>query len=343
MCILATIVILNDRLWHIVSTMVYTSSVESTNERKFQPLAIMSNTYFQKQADGRWFGYVNNKIVVRSPHLAYAQMKVLQAGGTIDSSAMDAENVGELTVTGPREVAKSEFSVAERFKFIEEYVEMVARNDLSPDEEMYSFILCGSGGLGKTTTVLNTLHRLGLIEDSPEEAGDFRSVRGYSTARGLYRLLYETNGQVLVIDDADSCFKDATAASILKAALDDKEKRIISWNAESRDDEIPNRFTYTGRVIFISNLSIAEFPQALISRSQKVDVTLTMDEKIDRIISIFNEDPTDKELKAEVIEFIQEHKKRATDLNIRTATNLLRLRKAKGPDWARLALYSFIA
>jgi hypothetical protein len=236
--------------------------------------------------------------------------------------------------------AKSEFSVAERFEFIEKFVGMVAR------KVMPSMIITGNGGIGKTFTVTNTLLALGKEEigygiDSAED-GDFIVFKGFTTAKAMYRNLYENNGKIIVCDDMDSAFKDPICANILKGALDSGEKRIISWGAEFKgEDDLPNRFEFTGQVIFISNLPQNKFPQALLSRSLRVDLTLNTEEVVDRIETILNE-TADEEV-SDVIDFIKENANKFTDLNIRSAMTILKIRDSIGEGWERMALYNATA
>lgn len=287
----------------------------------------MLNKVVFDKSRAKFVAMYNGAIVAKSKSKEYCERKLQEyTGETV--AANDSETVDPDLV----------FSVNERFEFISNYVKLVAK------EKINSFILTGSGGIGKTTEVIETLTKLGLKEDTPETyGGDFQVMKGYSTARGLYVSLFNTDGKILVIDDADTCFKDPVAASLLKAALDDKPKRIISWNAESKDEEIPRRFTYTGRVVFISNLSLHDFPQALISRSQKVDVTLNTAEMIDRIEHVFTKVKHDSKQKAEVLAFVKKYADKASDLNIRSAVALLTLRAEQGANWERMALYSFTA
>ena len=231
---------------------------------------------------------------------------------------------------------KPYFSVPERFEFITQFVDLIAKKKVN------SFILTGSGGLGKTHTVVETLKKRGLKEDSATEVGDFVTIRGYSTAKALYRTLWENNNKVILFDDADSVHKDPIGANILKAALGSEPKRIITWGAEfSKDDELPNRFEFKGRVVFISNLSQAQFPQALLSRSMRVDLTLNTGEKLERIKQVFDEIDGEVTEKAEVMEFIDQYAEVASDLNIRSALNVLKLKRDVGENWQRLALYNF--
>ena len=94
-------------------------------------------------------------------------------------------------------------------------------------------------------------------------------------------------------------------------------------------------------IVFISNLSITQFPQAIISRSQKVDLTLNTEEKVDIITEVFKHIEHPAKAKADVLEFVKEHAKKANDLNIRSAVSLLVLRENFGSDWKRIAEYSF--
>jgi len=233
---------------------------------------------------------------------------------------------------------KIKFTVTERFTFISQFVNLIARKKLN------SFILTGSGGLGKTYAVLEGLKKNNLKEDTITEMGDFVFIRGYSTAKALYRTLWDNNGKVVIFDDADSVHRDPIGANILKAALGSEDKRVISWGAEfGKDEELPNRFAYNGRIVFISNLSQAQFPQALLSRSMKVDLTLNTAEKIERIQQVFVEIEGEVTEKAEVLSFVEDYAELASDLNIRSVLNVLKLKRDIGKDWKRLALYNFVS
>jgi len=282
--------------------------------------------------NGKYQTRINGKLVKRTK-LAHLEYTMKKAGLPVTKSPV----VGSMVVPTVQPVV-SEFSPVERFEFISDFTQMIVDGDIN------SFVLTGSGGIGKTTCVANTLELAGLVEDTPDQpSGDYIVVKGFSTPRALYETLFTYKDRILILDDADAVFKDPTGANILKAALDDKEKRIISWNSSREDSEIPGRFTYNGRVIFISNKHISDFPQAIVSRSQKVDVTLTTEEIVEIIEHIFEKrnDITD-EVKSEVMEFIKENAEDATDLNIRSAVSLITLRTKFGPaKWKRIAKYSF--
>lgn len=269
----------------------------------------------------RFIGKVGNKVVVRSARKHYVERKINEMGATLGQAVTDTPKV--------------QFSVTERFSFINQFIGLVATKKLN------SFILTGSGGLGKTHAVIEGLKAKGLREDTVGSMGEFIFIRGFSTAKALYRTLFENNGKVIIFDDADSVHKDAVGANILKAALGSEAKRVISWGSEARDEDLPNRFEFYGRVIFISNLSQSQFPQALLSRSMRVDLTLNTEEKLERITEVFKSVKGDVEEKAEVLEFIVENAQVASDLNIRSALAVLKLRRDVGDNWKRLALYNF--
>jgi hypothetical protein len=234
------------------------------------------------------------------------------------------------------EAPKCAFSVVERFDFITKFVRMLAKGSIN------SFVLTGSGGIGKTTAVINTLKSLGLREDMPEQpAGDFMVIRGFSTPKALYETLFDFKDKILILDDADQVFRDPLGSNLLKAALDDKKVRVINWNTSREDADVPSRFTYTGKIIFISNLSITQFPQAIISRSQKVDLTLNTEEKVDIITEVFKHVEKPAKMKADVLAFVKKHASKANDLNIRSAMNLFPIVEECGSNWERIAEYSF--
>ena len=304
-------------------------------------------------------------VVASSANLSYLKQKVRNLGLPLDGTAPAAANT-QVTSLRPSVVVPNEFSVDERFDFIERFTKGVARGSY------LSLVVSGAGGIGKSYVVTNTLASFGLTEirpmdikaaaideDSDEEiqeklingmplttAGDYIVIKGFSTAKYLYRTLYDNNGKIIVLDDCDSIFKDMNASNILKAALDSSVPRYIAWGAESRgDDDLPSRFEFTGRVIFISNLSADKIPQPIISRSVKVDLTLTRDEKIERIEKVFTAINEPEASKSVVMAFIREYAERFTDLNVRSALTILQIYKAE-PDEAvfkKMALYNAIA
>lgn len=224
---------------------------------------------------------------------------------------------------------KTTFSINERFDLLRNLADMVVYN-VTP-----SLIVTGEGGLGKTHSVTQTINEAGLLPV------DFVFFKGYSTARGLYNTLYDNNGKLIIFDDCDSVLEDKVAVNILKSALDSYEKRTISWMAKmNKNDEYPQQFDFTGRVIFISNKDKESIDGAILSRSLTVDLTMTPDEKIERMRTILpNILPQySLEVKNEALTFLNDNKT-SDNLNLRTLIMVIKMRIANPVQWQNMATY----
>ena len=236
------------------------------------------------------------------------------------------------------------FGINQRFDFVEKLVTMVATG-VQP-----SAVITGEGGLGKTFTVKKTLAACGIedltavmaeAEDSMGEG--YVMVKGYSTAKGLYRTLFENNGSIIVFDDCDSILKDATALNILKGALDSYDTRWVSWNSEMKDtDDLPRTFEFTGSIIFISNMDQNSIDQAVRSRSMMIDLSMTDSQKIDRMEHIAMADDfmpnASKEHIMDALNLLRAIKDEVKELSLRTLMSVTKIRSAND-DWKDLATY----
>lgn len=280
---------------------------------------------------GKFEGIVDGNVVTRCADRERVVRKLVNVYGVSAESL--ADSVMEKVLAA---AAKPEFSVQDRFDFITQFTKLVARGVIP------GLVITGSGGLGKTHTVMETLSSMNLVEDTIGSVdGDYVFVKGYSTARNLYTTLFNNNGKIIVFDDCDVVFKDPIGADLFKGALDSHARRVINWGAESKDESIPARFEFTGKVIFISNLEMSKFPQPILSRSMLADLTLSPEEKVERIEHIFAEETqyTDED-KEVVLAFIKKNIDKFKDLNIRSAFNTLKMKVAIGKKWERMALYS---
>ena len=226
---------------------------------------------------------------------------------------------------------KEEFNINQKFEFLGDLTKMVV-NEITP-----SIIVSGSGGLGKTHSVLQCVEECGL---QPVEWVHFK---GYSTARGLYNTLYDNNGKLIIFDDCDSILEDRVSLNILKSALDSYENRKISWMAKmNKNDDYPHQFEFTGRVIFISNKAKESIDGAVISRSIVVDLSMTIEEKIERMEYILPKilPSYDIEVKQDALNFLDSIKEgKGEDLNLRTLIMVAKMRKAFPDKWVNLASY----
>jgi hypothetical protein len=290
-------------------------------------------------ASGKFVGSVDGKVVVRSKYESAVKSRLAEMSGTI----VEAQKAFE---------EKSErFDINTRFGFVEKLVTMVA-SGVQP-----SAVITGEGGLGKTYTVTKTLEAHGYkdISDLADfQVGSvistrkcFTFVKGYSTAKGLYRTLFENNKSIIVFDDCDAVLKDPVALNLLKGALDSYGKRIISWNADMRDDDIPKSFNFEGRVIFISNMSQDKIDQAIRSRSMMIDLSMTTNQKIDRMEHISKSEEFlpeyDNSVKADALALIRAIKDDCKEISLRTLIAVAKVRASNPTDYKDLATYMLTA
>lgn len=301
----------------------------------------MNVTIALDKSSGKFVGSMNGKVVVRSKYKAAVEKRIAELGGEVDFEAAEA--------AAAKRDAK--FGINTRFDFVEKLVNMVAAG-VQP-----SAVITGEGGLGKTYTVTKTLERNGFKDIS--DLGEFQvgavvntskcftMVKGYSTAKGLYRTLFENNKSIIVFDDCDAVLKDPVALNLLKGALDSYGKRIISWNADMRDDDLPRSFNFEGRVIFISNMTQDGIDQAIRSRSMMIDLSMTADQKIDRMEFISKSDSFmpeyDTKIKQDSLKLIRELKDNAKEISLRTLISVCKIRAANPSDYRDLAEYMLTA
>lgn len=222
------------------------------------------------------------------------------------------------------------------------------------DNKVNSLIVAGAPGLGKSYEVNRILIQI--------NSGDYGYVfhRGYIKATHLFRLLWENRaaGQTVVLDDVDSIFADETALNILKAALELKETRMVSWGSEKQftdqdGEEIPRYFDYQGNVIFLTNLNFSELAagnnknsahlSALESRSLVLDLKIKTKREVMAKIKLTVRDgmlrskgltePEENELLA----FMDEHLDKMKEISLRSMEKLAALFLMDKTDWKPMA------
>lgn len=221
------------------------------------------------------------------------------------------------------------FTINQRFQFLNQLTQMVIIGTTP------SLIVTGEGGLGKTHAINE------VIQNSDMADEDFVFFKGYSTARGLYNALFDNNGRLIIYDDCDSILEDKVALNILKSALDSYDRRTITWMAKmNRNDEYPQQFDFTGRIIFISNKSKESMNEALLTRSLTVDLTMTPDDKIERMSSVLENILPDYDMviKLDALNFLKEVKDEVS-LNFRMLTMVIKMRASYPANWRDMAKY----
>jgi hypothetical protein len=285
-----------------------------------------------KFVNGKYVAVINGKTVKRSKkeHMDYVVRKAQES----TSDAVVAQ--------------ESRFSINERFGFVSDMVTMLANGAQA------SVVVTGPGGLGKSFTVNQTLTANGFkdvstLEDFAVGAviktnKAFRVIKGYSTPKGLYRTLYENRDGVIVFDDCDSVLKDPVSLNLLKGALDSYSRRIISWRADIKDEDLPTTFEFKGRIVFISNLASTQIDQAIITRSMAVDLSMTRKQKIERMRHLLNSGEFmpefDKVTKNDAMSLIDKLQDKVKELSLRTLIQVTKIRKSAGSNWSNLAEYT---
>jgi hypothetical protein len=219
-----------------------------------------------------------------------------------------------------------------------------------------AMIVSGPPGVGKSYGVEQQLEKDSLFDDVSNVQRKYEVVKGAMSAIGLYAKLYKYSDakSVVVFDDCDSVLLDDLSLNILKAALDTSKKRYISWNTDSRllrSEGIPDRFEFKGSAIFITNIKfenvrskkLRDHLEALESRCHYVDLTIDSErEKMLRIKQIVRDGMLDdydmpQERKDDIIEFIDENRKRLRELSLRTVLKIADLAKSFPSSWREYA------
>ena len=243
--------------------------------------------------------------------------------------------------------AVEQFAINDRFTFTEQLVGMVATGQTA------SAIITGEGGLGKTYTVIKALKAAGMRDITELDVGDivpdrssYRIVKGFSTAKGLFKILYENRNSILVFDDCDSILRDPDALNILKGALDSYDKRIVTWNTSFNDDGLPRMFEFKGGIVFVSNRDPSKIDQAVRSRSMNVDLAMTTDQKLERMEHIMTLPEflpnVPVSFKTDALNVIKENKNIASEISLRTLINVAKIRTTGSKNWAQLAKYMLV-
>ena len=240
----------------------------------------------------------------------------------------------------------------QRFDILDDMTRAVKKGDVR------AMIVTGPPGVGKSFGVETVLSKHDVFADiaNNSKLKKYEVVKGAMSAIGLYKKLYEFSDAkcILVFDDCDSVLLDDLSLNILKAALDSSKKRTIHWNTDSRllrSEGVPNSFEFKGGAIFITNIKfenvkskkLQDHLMALESRCHYLDLTIdTEREKVLRIKQIVNDGMLDSYefeewQKLELLDFIDENKKKLRELSLRTVLKIADLRKSFPDRWKAVA------
>lgn len=271
----------------------------------------------------------------------YRQISRIKKGVNVVPVASAAEKQNEITV-------------ADKVKYLEETMEDIYQISRRVGAGAFnSLFISGRAGTGKTYNVERALRDEGLVEDD-----DYVLVSGAASVIMMYKKFFQYRNGTLVFDDCDAVFRDENGRNLMKAALDTKKIRKISYLKKTKavydpkdfemDPEgefnmqeagiVPNTFEFAGRVIFISNLpkDKADPDGAIRSRSILIDVNpddATLMERMKKLLPHL--EPTDMPMKdkEEIFEFM----KQAKDVSMRTFVKAAGFKMAGLSNWKRMA------
>jgi len=278
-------------------------------------------------------GYVNNAI------------KELKAVGGLpqDYAAGAPEKAQKISqsnsIGADVEMRKTYDSPEEIFKDVRDYTLQAIK------KQIRGVLVAGKkGGTGKSFAVEQKIDEFmsNIGSGDGTGTGNFDGVlkvKGRMTAAALFDKLWQYHNGVILLDDCDDIWFQDEGVNILKAALDDKKNRVVSWSTRSDKyfdpvgmsyEEIKETYTSTGKapfqfpfkgsIIMITNVSLSELASVagpVLTRIKVVPVELTNEEMLQlisarvKIIPVY--DANDQELnipediRMKVFEFLTEN------------------------------------
>lgn len=239
----------------------------------------------------------------------------------------------------------------ERFEDMEAYISSVI-NGMRP-----LALICGAPGVGKSYRIKKA------IKDAGKDLGtDWKILKGRITPAALYTTLHDFKnaGQIMVMDDCDSVFRDENAINLLKAAYDSSDERWVTWNtqqkipmpteiAEMSDDAYfdnasgrwyyPKEFLYEGSGIIATNFNVGAVDTAIRNRALICDLEFTVEEVLgilEKLAPKIDPGKYSDEAKAKAMAYLR----RLADMNapmeisIRSFTTCADLYNSDAPDKA---------
>lgn len=319
------------------------SSIEAAHSR-IEHAKVICSDYYDKPCSGRVHG-------TRMSQKGELQLKLIWDED--GSEEWVPASYCTISKHGPN-VTETEIaeSVRSKFRTLEQIVHGVGRGHLS------GCIVSGPGGVGKTETVERTLQAAMGLSDDEREQDDLRAKRkemgertwtkvtGHMSPMAMYELLYEHRSKedIVIFDDTDSVFADQKSLNLLKAALDTRRFKVLSWGTKSQALEVPQSFRFEGQIIFLTNKVLTgEHFKAMLTRIHHCDMTLTAQEVLYRIkdlAPVIEHWSATLEQKDECVQFLADNIDRFESLNVRIFLKLLDYRvmdEANDGSWQQMA------
>lgn len=281
--------------------------------------------FFEKKGTAVLFTSKNNAGKIDQEKVK-AKLKVGGVSATVSAGSVE-------TIIASKEVQAMEDNLP-RLAYEEQLEDLRRAMVLLMNNATNSMYLAGRGGVGKTQTVEEELHKRGL-----EDGSGYFKITGSASTAGIYRVLYQHRKDILLFDDSDGALADQDSRNLFKAASDTKKVRKIAWmkggktyvdpedldEDDDTDDRLPRYFDFTGKIIFISNLKLDKLDPdgALRTRGFVVNIDPTDDEVYNYMAKIVHKIKLDvdyeltKEQRNEVVELLRSRKGKEGTVNLR--------------------------
>jgi len=224
---------------------------------------------------------------------------------------------------------ENDFVEIPQFKSIQHFIKVLNKGLAN------GLILYGRGGIGKSRLVLSYLKA---------EKLNFVYNNSYTTPLSFAKFLYDNReDKIIVLDDIEGILKNKIIMSMLKSALDTKDKRLVYYNSTSNTAKelIPSPFLFNSRIIILIN-SIPDNTEieSLFSRLIVKEVELSYSQIINmakKIITCNHTELNEKDIN-EIVEFLKDNTTQATqEFNFRTIDKVVGFYKYNKDKWKLLA------
>ena len=244
--------------------------------------------------------------------------------------------------------AEIDFSeIEQKYTSLEKYIEQMAAG------KVRSLIVNGPPGVGKTYSASAYIQKYSKQKH--------KSVTGHMSLLSLYGELYrhKGNGQILILDDVDSVMNNIQGLNILKAAMDTRKQREISWESTSSLLEkmnVPNSFKFDGGVILITNTGFGNSAKkniahlnALKDRSFCLNLGDKDQETVFKYIcyvtiekDILKDYGLTEVQKSSILDFIEEYMHLMHHLSLRSLVKCAELLSIDPDNWKEMALNGLV-
>mgnify|MGYP001052742818 CR=1 FL=1 len=120
-------------------------------------------------------------------------------------------------------------------------------------------IISGRAGIGKSYKIIEWCGRNNI---------QAFKYNGHITPFQLFHILYAHSSSLIVFDDSNPILDNVSSISLLLQACETMKTRVVSWNT-SKPVDIPERYSFDGKVIILTNRIFDELDEALQSRAIK--------------------------------------------------------------------------